>query len=123
MEITGNRLLPYGPAQQQTGRSQAAASFEEQIELQDGKSEERGELLPGRAPAQPQSDSQLDYREVIQQARMRQAQVEQGESDTREARRVGGEPLSIQQALGSYRATAELQTGGIELMPRLDDYA
>ena len=121
MEITSNKLLPHGPAQQPAARPESATPFDRQATEQE-KGEESGEYLPSRQGAAQQSEAALDYRQLVLQARFQQAGVQQNESPQREAQRVGVESMKVQQAIGAYRDNAELQEEGGELMPRLDSY-
>lgn len=122
MEITSNKLLPYGPAQRPAEQPETATPFNRQAAAEQEKSEAGGEYLPSRVDAAEQNEATLDYRQLVLQARYQQAGAQQGESSQREAQRMGAEPLKIQQAIGAYRNTAELQEEGGELMPRLDSY-
>ena len=121
MEISSNRILPYAPAQQ-PGRTAEAAPFKQQPQAEQDRNKAPGELLPTTPGVQQSDEAQLDYRQLVIQARLQQIEVKhQGETEG-EAYRMNEDPLKVQQALGAYRGTAELQESGAELMPRLDDY-
>ena len=122
MEISSNRLQPYSPAQQQPGRADGATPFKQPPQEGQEKRDTSGELLRTPQQAQQANEAQLDYRQLVLQARLQQVEVKHQESSGGEAYRMGVEPMKVQQALGAYRDNAELQETDAELMPRLDDY-
>lgn len=121
MEISSNKLLPYSPAQQNASRAETKAPFNPR-ELEEQEKSSTQEYQPHQQDTQETAEAALDYRQLVLKARYQQAGGQQEETQQREAHRVGSEPLRVQQALGAYRDNAELQEGGSELMPRLDDY-
>ena len=122
MEITSNKILPYGPAQRPAEQPETATPFNRQAAAEQEKSEASGEYLPSRVDVAEPNEATLDYRQLVLQARYQQAGAQQGESQQREAQRLGSDPLKVQQAIGAYRDNAEMQEEGGELMPRLDSY-
>ena len=120
MEISSNSALVISPSRQPHGRADEAASFKQQ-QAEQQKRESQGELL---STAQPQAEenAQLDYRQLVLQARRQQVEVSQHSPPENEAYRVGNEPLKVQQALGAYRDNAEMEDGRADLMPRVDGY-
>lgn len=123
MEISSNTLRPYGydPAQQSAQRPETAAPFRQQVTEQEQR-ETPAEYLPRRKEVQTTAEPPLDYHQLLRQARYQRAEEQGGASPQREAQRVSSEPLQVQRALGAYQGNAELQDGGGELMPRLDNY-
>lgn len=121
MEISRNNLQPFSPVQQSSARPEAKSAFE-QKGAQDQENKETAEYLPRPAAGQEPSASQLDYRQLLRQARYQQAGTQQNSQKEAEAYRIETEPHRVQQALGSYRDNAQLEEGKGELMPRLDDY-
>jgi hypothetical protein len=122
MEISSNKLLPYGPTQQTAGRSEAATPFKQLALSEQKKSEAAGEYQPRREAVPPSNESKLDYRQLVLQARYQQAGNQQAHAQGGSTYREGDESKKAQQALGAYRANAGLQEESGELMPRLDDY-
>ena len=118
MEISSNKFLPYSP----TSHAQTKVPFN-QDKLKQQEKSNAPEYLPRQQDVRVTTKPELDYRQLVLQARYQQAGAQQGNAQQREAHRVGSEPLQVQQALGAYRDNAELQgEDGGELMPRLDDY-
>ena len=76
---------------------------------------------PSDAPVQPPRQVEAeatDYRQMVQQTRFEQARHA-------EAIRLDTEPFPVRQALNAYQqqyAEGQRFLGGIELMPRVDDY-
>ena len=122
MEITSNKLLPYGHAQRPAEQPETATPFNKEAPVKQEKSDASGEYLPSQVETTEQNEATLDYRQLVLQARYQQAGAQQGESQQREAQRLGSDPLKVQQAIGAYRDNAEMQEEGGELMPRLDSY-
>ena len=122
MEISSNSSLIINQARQPRGRADETASFKQPQAGQERR-ESPGELLPAPQAQRPEADTQLDYRQLVLQARRQQVVVSQQGTPQMEAYRMGNEPLKVQQALGSYRANAEMEDGSAELMPRIDGYA
>lgn len=122
MEISSNTLLPYGyPAQQNAHSPETTTPFRQQVTERE-QNETATEFLPLRKETKSAAEPTLDYRQLLRQARYQQAGARPGASPQREAQPVGIEPLQVQRALGAYQGTADLQDGGGELMPRLDNY-
>lgn len=121
MEISSNSSLIISQTRQPQGRAGEAASFKQPQAGQE-KEGNPGELIPATQPQPAQQGEQLDYRQLVLQARRQQVEVTQEGHAGREAYREGAEPLKVQQALGVYRDNAELADGGAELMPRIDGY-
>lgn len=123
MEISSNRLLPYSPVPQTPGRAAETAPFSQPPQAEQEQGRTAGELLAVPQDTSQGDEAQLDYRQLVMQARvLRQFREAPQEQPGGEAYRMGEEPLKVQQALGAYRETSELQESGAELMPRLDDY-
>lgn len=122
MEISSNRINPFQlPAPVQHGEAKVAperrydpanSTAEHHTEGRNGLSEfiSRGEV--SREPAGP------DYAQLLLQARQAQAS-----GPGKDRIHAGKEPLPVQRALDAYRNQAyPLESGGAELLPRIDDY-
>ena len=122
MEISGNRINPYqlpSPERQDNGKVSPGRRYNDGKDVTESRTEgpgglsefiSRGEVIRER--------SGPDYAEMLQRARLAQAY---GESQGRayETR----EPLAIQKALDAYQNhAAPLESSGVELLPRVDDY-
>ena len=120
MEISSNSTPVISQTRQPQGRADEVTQFKQQ-QAEQKKRENQGELL---STTQPQADesAQLDYRQLVLQARRQQVGAGQQPPPDTEAYRVGAEPLKVQQALGAYRDNAESEDGHAELMPRVDGY-
>ncbi len=122
MEIS-SKLLPYQPVPNQTSRPGETVPLKQRSQTEQEKNEATtGSLPPNTTGGQPAHEGQLDYRQLIRQARIQQFEGQQEAPSGLEAYRMGTEPLKVQQALGAYRDNATLEAGEGELMPRLDDY-
>ena len=119
MEISSNSSLIISQTRQPQGRADESSFKQQQAEQQKGGNQ--GELLNAAQPRAEES-AQLDYRQLVLQARRQQVEVNQQSTSNNEAYRLGSEPLKVQQALGAYRDNAEMEDGRAELMPRVDGY-
>lgn len=121
MEISSDKLLVQLPLARRNAPQEKGNRFDEQATL---AQEESGHSTQDRATlsrvSRPTNNPELDYRQLLQQARQQQAGGQQ--QKPREAYRVGGESYRVQQALGHYRDNANWQEEGNELLPRVDDY-
>lgn len=120
MEISSNSSLIISQTRQPQGRADEASSFKQQ-QAEQQKGGDQDEFL-NAAPTRTEESTQLDYRQLVLQARRQQVEVNQQSPSDNEAYRLGNEPLKVQQALGAYRDNAEMEDGHAELMPRVDGY-
>jgi hypothetical protein len=124
MEISSNRINPY-PLAVPEQRRDATAAAERRYEQDKATAEKRSES--GSAPGElirrgesVQERTGPDYSQVLQRARL--AQAHSAEQDN--IHRGSTQPRVVQQALSTYRElSTSFEYSGIELLPRIDDYA
>jgi hypothetical protein len=122
MEISRNLINPYqlpapnrgdaqrAPADRRYSAEQATAGNRTAETARPAKDVSRAEIVNDKGSA--------DYSEMLQQARAGLAR-----EDFRRVTPAATEPLGVQRALDAYQGNADsLDSGGVELLPRIDSY-
>lgn len=127
MEISSNRLPSYAPAAQSHGSSTRSEGNEryaaEQLRNreQQGTSADSVNRRDRISRSERSNESQFDYRQLIRQAQQAAGAGESVKASGFQHHGSGG--WQAEQAINSYRETAELgNTGSGELLPRVDYY-
>ncbi len=122
MEISSNRINPFQlptPVQHSGTKVAPERYYAPDNSAAESHSEGRNRLSEfishGEVIREPAG---LDYAQLLLQARQAQAS-----GPGKDRLHSGKEPLPVQRALDAYRNQAyPLESGGVELLPRIDDY-